>query len=134
MKALVVNCSERHYNLGAVKLANWLRAAGHEVTTAAGDPGIFAYGFDQVFLSVIFTWHAPLARDIALRVKGHADVECGGPGIFRLAEWWTRETGLKIHRGIDRRFNKQPGAYLMTFASRGCDEGCAFCIVPGFEG
>ena len=37
--ALVVNCSAKHYNLGAAKLAGWLRAEGWAVTEHAGDPG-----------------------------------------------------------------------------------------------
>lgn len=132
--ALVVNCSAPHYNLGAAKRANWLRAQGWQVTEAAGDPGMFAWGYDLVALSVIFSWHAPVAREIALRVKAHSDVWCGGPGMFALVRWWTRETGLVARRGLDRRFDRQPGQYKMTFASRGCPVGCYFCIVPRLEG
>jgi hypothetical protein len=142
MNALVVNCSHPHYNLGAAKIVNSLVAQGYAVETAKGDPGMFALGYDEVYLSVIFTWHAQIARDIALRVKGNSDVECGGPGVFRLADWWTRETGLKVKRGIDRRFERQPGDYRAVFASRGCPgmgteeqpDPCTFCIVPAFEG
>lgn len=135
MNTLVVNCSKGHYNLGASKIANWLREEGHQVTMVEGDPGpLLTCGYDKVFLSVIFTWHAPIARNIALRVNNNSDVECGGPGIFKLSSGWTRETGLRAKIGLDKRFDRQPGEYLMTFASRGCDEDCTFCIVPGLEG
>lgn len=134
MRALVVNCSAPHYNLGAAKCANWLQAEGWDVDTAAGDPGLFAYGHDLVALSVIFSWHAPIARAIALRVRDHADVWAGGPGLLALASWWKRETGGEIVRGLDPRFERAPGAYRMTFASRGCPVGCSFCIVPRLEG
>jgi len=80
MRALVINCSAPHYNLGARRLTDWLRAQGHDVTCGDGDPGLFAYGYDLVCLSVIFSWHAPLARAVALRVRRQADVWCGGPG------------------------------------------------------
>jgi pyruvate-formate lyase-activating enzyme len=134
MKALVVNCSAPHYNLGAAKLADWLHSNGHDVETAKGDPGMFAFGYDLVCLSVIFSWHAPVAREIALRVKGQSDVWCGGPGMFKVAKWWKDETGLPCAHGIDKRFDKQRGPYRATFASRGCPVGCSFCIVPGLEG
>lgn len=136
MKALVVNCSPG-YNLGANKLVNYLNVLGCGIDTAdfrTGDPGIFAYGYDAVYLSVIFSWHALTARDIALRVKGMSDVECGGPGMFALGNWWKKETGLDCHSGLDNRFEKQIGDYKMTFASRGCPVGCWFCIVPKLEG
>jgi pyruvate-formate lyase-activating enzyme len=132
--AAVVNVSAPAYNLGAAKLADWLVTQGYHVTPLAGDPGLFAYGFDLVCLSVIFSWHAPRARDIALRVRAQSDVWCGGPGMFALAAWWKRETGLPLQRGLDTRFDHQRGSYRMTFASRGCPVDCSFCLVPRLEG
>lgn len=134
MKALVVNCSHPHYNLGAAKLADWLESEGHDVDRLAGDPGMFALGYELVALSVIFSWHAPIARRVALRVRSHADVWCGGPGMTALARWWTREAGVDLTAGLDARFEQQRGDYRMTFASRGCPVGCWFCIVPKLEG
>lgn len=133
MRALVVNCSAPHYNLGARKLADWLRAEGHTVTEAEGDPGLFGGEPDLVCLSVIFSWHAPTAREVALRYADR-EVWCGGPGMFALWHWWQRETGGTVTRGIDARFEHQRGDYRMTFASRGCPVNCSFCIVPRLEG
>lgn len=144
MRALVVNCSYEPnrtsagslsgYSLGAAKLADWLRAQGHDVTEWQGDPGMFAMGYDLVALSVVFSWHAPIAREVALRVKGHADVWCGGPGMAALTHWWQEQTGLECVKGLDWRFERQRGEYRMTFASRGCPVNCSFCIVPRIEG
>ena len=134
MKALVVNCSVGHYNLGAEKLAGWLVDMGYQTTRSDGDPGLSSYGYDLVAVSAIFSWHAPVAREIALRVRDHAEVWCGGPGMFALTNWWRRETGLDATRGLDPRFERQRGTYRMTFASRGCPVGCSFCIVPKLEG
>ncbi|MDE3076698.1 MAG: hypothetical protein KGJ86_14870, partial [Chloroflexota bacterium] len=67
-RALVVNCSKGHYNLGAAKLSNWLVEEGWSMETSDGDPGLFAGAYDLVALSVIFSWHALVAREIALRV------------------------------------------------------------------
>ena len=135
-RALVVNCSAPHYNLGAAKLAGWLRTEGYAVETAGGDAGgVFAEGYDLVALSVIFSWHAPIALAVAQRVKGHADVWCGGPGVAALGAWWREETGgLEIVKGIDWRFERHRGSYRATFASRGCPVNCSFCIVPRIEG
>jgi hypothetical protein len=138
MRAVVINCSvtptHRCYNLGAHKLADWLKTQGYQVASYDGDPGLWALDADLVCLSVIFSWHAPLAREIALRMKERAEVWAGGPGLFALAHWWRQETGLEIVRGLDERFDKQRGCYRMTFASRGCPVNCSFCIVPRLEG
>lgn len=134
MKALVVNCSAPHYNLGARKCADWLRSEGHTVAYHDGDPGLWELDADSVWLSCIFSWHAPIALQIALRLKATAEVHAGGPGLFALASWWRQETGLEIVRGLDTRFDKQRGQYKMCFASRGCPVNCSFCIVPRLEG
>lgn len=134
MRTLVINCSAPQYNLGASKLADWLQTQGQTVTRQEGDPGLFVYGYDRVCLSVIFSWHAPVARAIALRVRHDAEVWCGGPGMFALTHWWQRETGLVCQRGLDPRFERQRGPYRMTFASRGCPVNCSFCLVPRLEG
>lgn len=134
MSDLVVNCSAPYYNLAAHKIADWLVSQGRYVIASNGDPGLFAGEPSQVFLSVIFSWHAPIAREIALRYRGSADVFCGGPGMYALAKWWKNWTGLDCTRGLDMRFDRQRGDYQMTFASRGCPVDCWFCIVPKIEG
>lgn len=134
VKALVVNCSDPHYSLGAAKLADWLREQGHEVDTWGGDPGWMADGYDLVCLSVVFSWHAPIARAIADRVKHQSDVWCGGPGMTRLVAWWKESTGLDCTPGVDYRFERTRGDYPYTFAARGCPVGCKFCVVPKLEG
>jgi hypothetical protein len=134
MKALVINCSAPHYNLGAHKLADWLPTQGFTVHFYDGDPGLWELDADLVCLSVIFSWHAPKAREIALRMKDHAEIWAGGPGLFALAHWWQQETGLTMTKGLDPRFEQQRGSYKMCFASRGCPVNCSFCIVPRLEG
>jgi len=134
MRALVINCSAPHYNLGARKLHDWLQSRDYTVTYYDGDPGIWGLDADLVCLSVIFSWHAPRAREIALRMKDRAEIWCGGPGIFALQAWWREQTGLEIVKGLDIRFDRQRGHYNMCFASRGCPVNCSFCIVPRLEG
>lgn len=134
MRALVVNASAACYNLGAEKLQAWLGQQGHEVTRLNGDPGILTYGYDLVATSVIFSWHAPIARDIVNRVKGDCECWVGGPGLFALQKWFKDETGIAPTVGVDPRFDRVKGDFKMTFASRGCPVGCWFCIVPKLEG
>lgn len=134
MNAIVVNCSKGHYNLGARKLANWLSNKGHTTRYFDGDPGLFGLDAELVALSVIFSWHAPIARQIALRMKATADIWCGGPGMMALGKWWQKETDLACSASVDQRFDRQQGDYLATFASRGCPVNCWFCVVPKLEG
>jgi pyruvate-formate lyase-activating enzyme len=133
-RALVINCSAPHYNLGARKLADWLRTQEYEVEYWEGDPGMFGASADLVCLSVIFSWHAPIALQVAMRVKNNAEVWCGGPGMFALKKWWHDQSGIDLVPGLDSRFENQQGQYRMTFASRGCPVNCYFCIVPRLEG
>lgn len=107
---------------------------GDHVASHDGDPGLFGGAPAQVYLSVIFSWQAPLAAALAWRFTPHADVCCGGPGLFALGRWWEAQTGLPCHRGLDWRFERQRGVYHMTFASRGCPVNCSFCLVPRLEG
>jgi hypothetical protein len=133
-KAIVVNCSAPHYNLGALKCSDWLTAQGYSVTYSEGDSGLWSYDAELICLSVIFSWHAPLARTIALRMKDKAEIWCGGPGMYALANWWRKETGLQVVRGLDARFDRQRGHYKMCFASRGCPVRCSFCVAWQIEG
>lgn len=133
MKELVVNCSAPHYNLGALKLFDWRKSEGVDVEYCNGDPGLFTGTPDRVWLSVIFSWHAPIASEIAFRYP-RSVVEVGGPGMFHLKSWWKEQTGRDCVMGLDQRFERQRGNYKMTFASRGCPVGCYFCIVPQLEG
>jgi hypothetical protein len=61
----VINVSAPHYNLGAHKLADWLTTQGDRVVYHDGDPGLFGGQPTHVYLSVLFSWHAPLAADLA---------------------------------------------------------------------
>jgi hypothetical protein len=138
MRAVIVNCSSTPthtcYNLGARKLSDWLREQGYQIASYDGDPGLWELDADLICLSVIFSWHAPLAREIALRMKERAEIWAGGPGLFALTHWWRNEVGLEIVRGLDQRFDHQRNQYEMTFASRGCPVNCSFCLVPRLEG
>ena len=111
LKTLVINVSKGRYNLGAAKLANYLRSNGHSVTTAEGDPGMFVVGYDLVALSCIFSWHVPIAKEIALRVASHSDIWFGGPGVSFLGNWLKQEIGGSVQIGTDIRFEKQAGIY-----------------------
>lgn len=141
MKVLVVNCSEKYYNLGARKIADWLREQGHDVETSNGMKKV-SCAYDLVCLSVVFTWHAPLAAKVANMVKANSEVWCGGPGMTHLADYWKEQTGLACTIGLDHRFELQRGNYQWGFAARGCPgmgteekpKPCWFCDVWKIEG
>lgn len=88
---------------------------------------------DTVFLSVAFTWRLDDAYARARFGKAEGfKVRAGGPALFlvqmkhRLAD--VAETGGDYPDAIAKH---NPDA---TIASRGCDVGCWFCIVPAMEG
>lgn len=133
MRAAVINLSHPHYNLGAHKLATWLRSEGNEAVEFDRDPGMFLVDFDLVCVSAIFSWDVPKGVEPALRGRGY-DVWAGGPGFLHMAEWWHQQTGNACVPGLDSRFERQRGEYRMCFAARGCPVGCFFCGVPELEG
>lgn len=128
MTAAVINLSHPHYNLGAEKLATWLRSRGYDVQRQSVGK------FDLVCLSAIFSWDLLDGVKIARHYHGKAEIWAGGPGFLRMAEWWESETGNKAIVGLDQRFERQRGKYRMCFAARGCPVGCYFCGVPQLEG
>jgi len=137
-RALIVNCSTAHYNLATHKLFNWLTSLGVPCDRFDGDPGLWGFpveSYDLVCLSVIFSWDAPLAANLANRYKDTATIWSGGPGLVALGKWWAEKTDCPPPMTrIDDSFDRQRGDYEMTFASRGCPVGCYFCVVPQIEG
>lgn len=136
MKATLVNCSYPRYNLGLVKYANYLAAMGWEVEMWHRPPGpFFAPAYDLVGFSAIFSWDVPALVAGVNQVRGRVGrVEIGGPGTLALAEYIEQQTGIAPVRGLDPRFDRQPGTYAQTFTTRGCPCKCPWCIVPQLEG
>jgi len=136
MKAALINCSHPRYNLALAKYANYLAARGWQVEIHSCAPGpLFASAYDLVALSAIFSWDVPALIAGANQVQGRAgEVEIGGPGTLALAEYIEQQTGIAPVRGLDMRFEQQPGTYAQTFTTRGCPGSCPWCIVPRLEG
>ncbi|HYE39684.1 MAG TPA: hypothetical protein VEB23_07120 [Ramlibacter sp.] len=88
---------------------------------------------ETAYLSVVFTWFLDKAYAQALwhRALGRK-VRVGGPAMFtmkhELADLRDVEVGGDVPDAIARH---NP---LATVASRGCPEGCGFCIVTPMEG
>jgi hypothetical protein len=86
---------------------------------------------DTAYLSIAFTWRLPDAysracwyRSLGLKVRA------GGPGTFTRKDFLAdvAEVGGALPDAVARH---NP---MATFASRGCDVGCWWCIVPKMEG
>jgi len=139
MKALVINCSE-DYNLATAKITAWLKRHGYMVKKISNNgailrnPGEFMDGYDQVFLSALYTWDLPLLVEEARRALSCAKVEIGGPAASIMPDYVYEQTGIKPVIGPDERFDSEPARYLSTYTSRGCIRHCEFCSVPAIEG
>ena len=87
---------------------------------------------DTANISVVFSWDAAKAYSRAVWYKQQGfRVRVGGPGVFVLGKMLkgvADEIGGSIKDAV---VHHNP---LATFASRGCDVGCWFCIVPPMEG
>lgn len=114
----VVNVSSK-YNLGAEKLRNWLNGTGDTS--------------DTLYISALFTWEVPDIIKVARWFKPSTRVEIGGPAATLMADYIYEHTGIIPHRGLDRRFDQQPGLYFYSFTHRGCPKSCSNCAVPMVE-
>jgi len=75
--------------------------------------------YDEVHISVVFTWDLPRVKHIAPQWSSYGKVRIGGPALDDPGNGFT------------------PGKYLkqgVTITSRGCPNKCDFCLVPEREG
>lgn len=92
-----------------------------------GDPPLPGFGpntaeIEAIHVSVAFTWDVREARRLAeawRAVRPGLPVEMGGPALGSPAADF--EPGLYVRRGV-------------VFTSRGCNNRCAYCLVPQREG
>lgn len=86
---------------------------------------------DTAYLSIAFSWCLPQAYSRAAwyRQQGYK-VRAGGPGVF------TRKHYLDEVADIGGSVSDAVAKHnpMATFASRGCDVNCWWCIVPKMEG
>lgn len=115
----VVNVSSK-YNLGAEKIRAWLNSAG-------------SAGTDTLYISALFTWEVPDIVKIVRWFKPATKVEIGGPAATLMADCIYESTGIMPHKGLDPRFDQQPGFYFYSFTHRGCPKRCAYCAVSIIE-
>lgn len=90
---------------------------------------------DTAYLSIAFTWLLDKAYAQALwhRALGRK-VRVGGPALFlvKMQHELTKLDGVEVGGDYPEAVTRHnPDA---TFFSRGCDQGCGFCIVPAMEG
>lgn len=85
----------------------------------------------DAFLSIVFTWDLPKARECAILLKEQGfSVYAGGPAIAMLPEYLADVANYPVSISpMIQRHNSQA-----TFTSRGCIRKCPFCAVPKIEG
>ena len=145
-RVALVNASTPTYNLGLAKARHWWQRQGAEVSMLSNLLPMETPDFDEVWVSVIFSWHIPKALEIIRQAQFfHRPCEIGGPGTFGVRSLIRERTGLEAQATPDPRFEREPGAYPMVFWSRGCPaKNCTLgfprngaspiCSVPEMEG
>jgi hypothetical protein len=85
----------------------------------------------EAYLSVVFTWDLPAARERAeaLVAKGY-HIHAGGPAVM-LNPDYLQDVAECNTASIPCLHRHNPNA---TFTSRGCIRRCSFCAVPKIEG
>lgn len=86
-----------------------------------GMPPLVIPEHDEVHVSCVFTWDKEYCRELAYQWEGRTDkpVKLGGVAFESPIDGF--EPGLYVKKGV-------------VFTSRGCNNGCNFCLVPKLEG
>lgn len=85
-----------------------------------GEPPLWTPIYDEIHISVCFTWDVQKAEELASNWRPYGQVRVGGPAVD---ENPPREfaVGKYIKEGV-------------TITSRGCPNNCPWCLVPCREG
>lgn len=106
---------DKHAYFGGI-----IKHGNGEIETRKAMPDMFTELYDEVHISVAFTWDIAKAKSLARAWEPYGKVvKVGGPALG------------------DRGGEFMPGMYLkqgVTITSRGCCCKCDFCFVPGREG
>jgi hypothetical protein len=84
-----------------------------------GLPTMFVPEYDEIHISVTFTWDVPEVELLAREWSKYGPIKIGGPAWLTPAEAFT--PGLYLKKGV-------------TITSRGCPNSCSWCPVPQREG
>jgi len=84
---------------------------------------------DTLYLSVVFTWDLPRAREIAETSKKR--VVAGGPAVMLMPDYLGDVADVQASTVFPALAFHNP---MATFTTRGCPNVCGFCAVPSIEG
>ena len=84
---------------------------------------------DKHYMSIVFTWQLPLAREKAILSK--KKVIAGGPAVKLMPHMMEDVAKIEDSTIYPVLAFHNP---MATFTSRGCGNGCGFCAVPKIEG
>lgn len=84
-----------------------------------GLPDLFTPQYDEIHISVCFTWDLPKIKHLMLNWERYGKVKIGGPALDDPAKEFIPKLYLK--EGC-------------IFTSRGCPRNCPWCFVPKREG
>lgn len=86
-----------------------------------------------LYISVIFTWMLPYAKEVAEKwTKGR--VIAGGPAVYLNPEYVEKWATINMGRDIEPIDPLAMHNPMACFTSRGCVNKCKFCAVPKIEG
>jgi hypothetical protein len=84
-----------------------------------GLPQLYMPKYDEVHISVTFTWDIEKAKELKKQWKVYCkNVKVGGPAFTKDTIAYLFTPGMYLKKGI-------------TITSRGCNNNCSFCLVKG---
>ncbi|MCD4730232.1 MAG: hypothetical protein K8R74_06520, partial [Bacteroidales bacterium] len=142
-------------NIALVKWARWCSDNGFEYQYCRGivKPDVEP---DKILLSCIFSYNSRLYEktiDHYIKLIPDAKMLCGGVFTSINPKWFNKNKWsgkVKIHKGLHHKIENLIPKYdvniksegklpysrdkIVLYASRGCENKCAFCAVPKLEG
>jgi hypothetical protein len=143
MRIALVDGTKKHtyYPFGLMRLSSYLKDKGHEPQIFYKDLPNPNDGWDEVWISAVFTFEIPHAISLIRAYAPFSKVVVGGISPTLMPEVFKREP-CEVYAGKHLEAEKYPldyaglgfkPEYSMGKITDGCIRKCKFCVVPTLE-
>lgn len=143
MRIALIDGTHKHtyYPFGLMRISSRLKDEGHDVRLYYRDLPSPHDGYDQIWISAIFTFEIPYVKSLIRRYAENSEVYVGGVSPTIMPEAFAGEKCI-LNIGKDEKSEKYPldydalgfePEYSMSKITDGCIRKCGFCAVHKIE-
>jgi hypothetical protein len=146
MNILLVEPPIKHIapNIALMKWATWCERNGHRYQYLCGR-GVPDFTPDEIYISLVFSYFSANYNALIQHYSSRypkAVIRVGGAFPTLNESWFDRFPNVVVHSGLCPEIEGLPPKYsidpsnrkLVMYASRGCTNRCAYCMVSKLEG